>query len=107
MAKTTLQVIQAIEEEAKKIKQIFDDKIQASDEQIKHKLAEDEAVYNSETEQLVEALKEQQEAEISVAENRLEQTIETNRVKLEKALTEKKEELVQQIVKEVVIRYGN
>lgn len=107
MAKTTLQVIQAIEEEAKKIKQIFDDRINASNEQIKHKLTEDEALYDSETEQVVEALKKQQEAEISTAEKRLEQTVETNRVKLEKALTEKKEELVQKIVKEVVIRYGN
>lgn len=107
MAKTTLQVIQAIEDEAKKIKLIYDERIEASSEQIKHKLAKDDAAFSSDTEQILKELQEQQEKELELAEKQLERSIDINQTKSEQALTDKKTELVQQIVKEVVMRYGN
>lgn len=107
MAKTTLQVIQAIEEEAKKIKLIYDERIETSSEQMKHKLAEEETTYNDETEQILSELQQQQQEELALAEEQLERSIEKNQAKSEQALTDKKTELVQQIVKEVVMRYGN
>lgn len=107
MPKTTLQVIQAIEDEARKIKLIYDEKIAESRNEIEEKLAEDAVIFDHETEVMLSQLSEKQQAELEQAENKLNQTIETNKLKREQALTNRKNDLVQQIVQEVVNRYGD
>ncbi|MGO4927301.1 hypothetical protein ACTQ45_01975 [Fundicoccus sp. Sow4_D5] len=107
MPKTTLQVIQAIEDEARKIKLIYDEKIAESRLEIEDKLAEDEVIFDHETEVMLSNLREKQEQELNEAELKLNRTIETNKQKREQALTNRKNDLVQQIVQEVVSRYGD
>lgn len=107
MPKTTLQVIQAIEDEARKIKQIYDEKIAASLAEIEEKLAEDEVIFDHETELMLSDLREKQQQELEDAELKLKRSIETNKQKREQALTNRKNDLVQQIVQEVVKRYGD
>lgn len=107
MPKTTLQVIQAIEDEARKIKQIYDEKIAASLAEIEEKLAEDEVIFDHETELMLSDLREKQQQELEEAELKLKRSIETNKQKQEQALTNRKNDLVQQIVQEVVKRYGD
>ena len=107
MPKTTLQVIQAIEDEAKKIKLIYDEKISKTRVEINEKLAEDAVIFDHETEVMLANLREKQQLELNEAQNKLNQTIETNKLKREQALTDRKNELVLQIVQEVVKRYGD
>lgn len=107
MAKTTLQVIQSIEDEARKIKKIYDEKIEASRKEIEAKLAEDEVIFDHETEVRISELKEKQTEELNNAEEILTHSIETTNIKREQALKERKDELVRQIVQEVVNRYGD
>lgn len=107
MPKTTLQVIQSIEDEAKKIKLIYDEKISKSRDEINEKLAEDAVIFDHETEMMLANLREKQQLELNEAQNKLNQTIETNKLKREQALTDRKNELVLQIVQEVVKRYGD
>lgn len=68
MAKTTLQVIQSIEDEVRKIKKIYDEKIEASRREIEAKLAEDEVIFDRETEVFLSELKEKQTEELNNAE---------------------------------------
>ena len=107
MPKTTLQVIQAIEDEAKKIKLIYDEKIAESRVEIDDMLAEDAVLFDHESEVMLANLREKQELELNEAQNKLNQTIETNKLKREQALTNRKDELVLQIVQKVVKRYGD
>lgn len=107
MPKTTLQVIQAIEDEARKIKAMYDSKIAESLAEIDEKLAEDAVIFDHETEVMLSNLREKQQEELKEAELKLNQTIETNKQKREQALTNRKSDLVQQIVQEVVKRYGD
>lgn len=64
-------------------------------------------IFDRETEVFLSELKEKQTEELNNAEEILTHSIETNKIKCEQVLKERKDELVRQIVQEVVNRYGD
>lgn len=107
MANSTLAAMQEIETAAKAVLAEYDQKIQAMREQ----LARDLDDLTAERDQAIEAEvvqeTEKSAQRLAALKAQAQVTIEKNDASVRSALTDKKEDLVQQIVDKVVEKYGN
>lgn len=107
MANATLEVMQDIEFAATSVLAEYDDKIAKLRSQLQAELDRKVRSYEDDTNRQVQELSEKGQQHLADLKEALALTIKENDAKVRRALTDKKDDLVQQIVDKVVAQYGN
>lgn len=107
MAKSTLEVIQAIEDKAEKIDQEYKDQIAVLEERQRERLESETLLLKEENEKALEEFKAQLEQELVDAREALEKAQAQYTEQTNEAMTGMRDELIDNIVIEVVNKYGN
>lgn len=107
MTNATLEQMQEIERAADEVLAGYQHQIWELQDQAARDLKQLGRAYDEEKQQLLIELKEQSEKEIASLTQDLEKTKQENEEKVQAALSNKKEALLQMIVDRVVEKYGN
>lgn len=107
MTNATLEQMQEIERAADEVLAGYQHQIRELQDQATRDLKQLGRAYDEEKQQLLIELKEQSEKEIASLTQDLEKTKQENEEKVQAALSNKKEALLQMIVDRVVEKYGN
>ncbi|MGT2802186.1 V/A-type H+-transporting ATPase subunit G/H [Streptococcus henryi] len=107
MANSILQTMQDIENEAKAVLADYDSQIQGLRSQSANQLDSIKTDCDQKTQAEVAALEEDLTKETALLKEKLADTIAKNDSNVRSVLTDKKDDLVQQIVDRVVEKYGN
>lgn len=107
MANATLEVMQEIEAAAQSVLADYEAQIQELRSQKESELAAVLETYERETEEQVSAMTLESKERLSQLKSAVDVTVQENDAKVRRALTDKKEIFVQQIVDKVVERYGH
>ncbi|AXY25607.1 hypothetical protein CL176_06135 [Suicoccus acidiformans] len=107
MAKSTLQVIKGIEDEAKLIQKSYQDQIGEIEQTYQDSLQEEREALDRETVRIINEQETAYQAAVAEAQADLEATIASYKARTNQALTDNKDTIVQAIVEEVVNLYGN
>ena len=107
MANSTLEVMQAIETEAQAVLADYERQIQSLRDKAQADLETVIKAYEAETDRQVTALASQSQERLAELKSAVDITVQENDAKVRRALTDKKDNFVQQIVDKVVERYGH
>lgn len=107
MSNSTLKEMQLIEEEALKVREEYDAKIEQSYNEIQKRLEVASKKLDEDTQKEVQQLEALLHSQHQEREQRLEQIMTHNQHAVEGALTNKRQRLIEQIVLEVVNTYGD
>lgn len=104
---STVLDMQRIEAEAQALAEKYQQQIQELESVGDTQLAEVRAKFDEETEQMLEQLRHELEAEQHLATQQLENTIAANKALVDDVLRDKKAQWVNYIVEKVVTKYGH
>ncbi|MGY3815414.1 hypothetical protein ACWOA6_07700 [Globicatella sulfidifaciens] len=107
MPHSTLEEMNAIEMEAQAVQTEYQEKIEDARAKMEQKLKDATGAFDVETKQMIAQARQHFDEQEQQAKEKLAQRVQENEAQLQKALGDKREYLINQIVERVVKEYGN